>query len=290
MSNKNKTGESFLVKVLSLIIILSVSGNIILLSKRTNTFPAKKELMVANEKLVKQVNKYKMEINKFKGISSQIDIAVRDANAVIESKEKQISQLKREKRFKETENQYLSAQLDSINEKYIGIIDSLLVEREKTKIINNKIEGLEDIIQQLNLKIGVASLIAGDNLKITPWKKNNAGKRTETALAKKTSEIDICFDILENKISKSGLKKIYFVVTSPNAEILIAESNPSQIFYHPEFKKDARYSALQTIDYKNQKIQVCATIKPEITPLTGLYVVEIFSEENKLGTKTFSLK
>lgn len=290
MTNDQNGIKNLMIKIFSVIIIISVSLNIILFFKRTEVFPTKKELITSNEVLNKKLSKYKNEINKFKGITTKIDQVISDATIQIEAKEKEILSLKRSKRVKEKENEILTFQLDSLQEQYLFVIDSLLVEREKTKVVNNRIESLEDIIRDLNKKMGLASYLSGDNLKVSPVKKSFTGKYNPSVLAKNVVEMNICMDILENKLTKKGLKNIYFVINSPNAEIILDKAEESPEFFHPDYKIKARYSKVESIKYENQKVNVCAKIVPAAPLVAGLYVIEVFSDENKLGTTTFTLR
>lgn len=279
-----------MIKVLSFLVTVSIALNIIFIVNRLEVFPSKKELLSSNELLNKNLALYKTEINKYKGINTKIDAVINDANGKIEAKEKEILSLKRLKRLQEKENELLNFQLDSLKEQYLFIIDSLLVEREKTKVINNRIESLEDIIRDLNKKVGIASFLSGDNLKVSPYKKTFTGKYNPSVLAKNIVEIDICIEVLENRIASKGLKNIFFVINSPDAEIILDKSEESPEFFHPDYKTQARYSKSESIKYANQKVNVCAKIVPAEQLVPGLYVVEVFSEENKLGTSTFTLR
>ena len=65
----------------------------------------------------------------------------------------------------------------------------------------------------LNKKVGLASFLIGDNLKVNPVKKIVKDKKQYTALAKKVQEFEVCIDVLENKIAKQGVRNVYFVLT-----------------------------------------------------------------------------
>lgn len=291
MTSKERSSDNTWVTILSTLLAISLALNIILYAKGSDFFPQKKEMAAKNIELNKQVQKYKSEINKYSGISSKIDKVVADANVKLEAKEKQIVALKREKWAKEKENRQLAIQIDSLQETYLGAIDSLLVEREKSKVINQKIESLEDVIAGLHQRIGAGSVLLGDNLQVSPLKKNTEDKRQPSAMAKKTTEIEVCIDILENRLSKSGMRNLYFVLTSPNAEVVFDKTEDQAFeFYNPEFKTNALCSSIMKIDYKNKKVSVCTSIKPKSALSTGLYVLEVFSDDQKLGMTTFTLR
>ncbi len=292
MNTENKN-QSTLLKILGVLLAVSFALNIILFLKRTETFPAKKELISDNRSLLQKVNQYKNELDKFQGISNEIDRVVRDASQKMEEmeeKEKQIARLRQNRKVREQENLMLTQQLDSLQELYINVIDSLLVESEARKIINNKIESLEDIIAGLNKQLGYAALLNADNLKVRPIKKSNSGRKQPTAIARKVNSIEITVDILANRVSKPGLKTIYVVFTSPDAKVLADQRTGLIEFSHPEYQKAALCSLTEGINYKNDKIGFTAQFQPEAELRPGLYVAEVFTNENKLGMTTFSLE
>lgn len=287
-ATENKKESGFL-KILILITAISIAGNIILFLKRNEAFPKKRELIAENSRLVSQVYEYKADLNKYKGISKKIDDVIKDASVRIEEKEKQINKLIREKKLREKENQKLTYELDSLREQYIEVIDSLLVERERKKVINNKIENLEQIIAQLNKKIGVASYLVGYNINVIPKKVSRSGAKRATAIARKIDELEVCLDILENKLAGSGEKELYFLLTAPDGEILVDGGGDPKTFYYSDLKKEGKCSKIGVVDYNKETLNYCITIKPGINLRPGLYVLEIYTSENQLGTTTFTL-
>lgn len=130
MANTETKPDSRWMKALSILLSISLAFNLILYIKSAELFPAKKELIERNVELSKQMSDYRNEINNYKGISKKIDDVVEDAKKKLEIKEQEIVALKGEKRVEEKQNQVLLVQLDSLQDQYLGVIDSLLVERE----------------------------------------------------------------------------------------------------------------------------------------------------------------
>ena len=290
MATKGTKSDNRWIKALSIILSISLAFNLILFMKRTEFFPAKKELIERIDKLSSQISIYKNEIKSYKGISKEIDDVVEDANRKLEKKEQEILAIKNEKKLKEKEIQGLLLQLDSLQIQHLGMIDSLLVEREQQKVINQKIEGLEAVINDLNSKLGIAGMLLCDNLEVTPLKQNKRGKRQPTAMVQRAYKFELCFDILENRLTKPGLQQIYFVITSPNAEVLFDQDAGKPVFFHPDYKSQAQCSKIEEINFQNKKIHFCSTIRPEQISNTGLYLVEIFSSNQKLGMTSFTLR
>ncbi len=290
MTPSEKVNSSRQVQLLAVILILSLGLNGILFLKRTEVFPAKKVLLEENKKLDQKLSSARNELYKYRGISEQIDKVIQDANKSIEQSEKQIAALRRDRKQLVQKNDELIMQLDSLQESYLTVIDSLLVEQDNSNILNNKIESLEEIISDLNRKIGIAGWLVSDNLKVIPMKNSLTGKMQQTALARKVSQIDVCLDLLQNRTTSPGKKDIFLVITTPDGTILSEEGRDPGTFRHPEYKKDAHFSARTSVDYRNEKTNVCIRLKTSQELQNGLYVVEVFTSENKLTLQTFSLK
>jgi hypothetical protein len=287
---EEKKIKEILLRTLSIIVVISVALNIILFLKRTETFPGKKKVIAENVELNNKLRKATNEINQFKGISDKIDQVVQNAERQIREKEIEITRLQRGRRLQVKENERLSSEIDSLSELYLASIDSLLVERERTKVLNASLENMNDVIQGLRNQMGVARELISDNLKVEGIKVNNQGKKQSTALAKKTDQLSVCFDLLPNKVATAGKKELYIVITSPDGDIIKDTGLKQEVFWHPEYKKEALLSKSEIIDYQNQKLGFCSTVRFDGTLKPGLYVVELFSKENKLGMSTFSLR
>lgn len=277
-------------KVLSVVLVLSLSLNAILILKRTEVFPTKKELYTENKELDQKVTRYGNELRKYKGLSAELDRAVQNAEQKINAKERQILAASREKRLTEKENQQLLAQIDSLQNRNLYLIDSLLVVQEENEVINSKINELEETIAGLNEKIGIAEALIADNIDVTPRKTNIFGNRNPTAMAKKVDELEVCFDILENRLAQSGKHNIYVVVTTPDAKVIVDGGGDAPTFEHPDHDKRAEYSKTESVQYENQTLNTCSSIQIPTNLKEGLYVVELFSEANKLGMTTFTLR
>ncbi|PLX11881.1 MAG: hypothetical protein C0597_14385 [Marinilabiliales bacterium] len=144
-------------------------------------------------------------------------------------------------------------------------------------------------IEDLTTKLGYASRLNVEGLTVTPLKKSFANKEMQTALSKRTQKIKICFDVMDNKVADPGMKDIYIRILTPEAEVLTETETPLT-FNHPELKQSVVYTMVETINFKNQKINTCVKWQATEQYKPGLYIVEIFSKDNKLGMTTFTLK
>lgn len=271
------------------VLAISLSLNVLLFIKRTEIFPSKRILLHEKLTLDSLTNQYRDELYKYRGISERIDNIIADGAEQIHKKEIQIQSLyQRNKNLKES-NDTLLFQLDSLKNSYLTTIDSLIVERKEKNLINDKFKNMEETIADLNKKVGLGSLLIGNNLEVQPLKYKSNGKTQVTAISAKTVDLKVCVTVLENKISKRGIRNIYFVLTSPEAKV-ITHKGASQYFVHPEYNTGASFSKRETINYTGKSAELCSVITPQGSLVPGLYIVEVFCDENKLATSTFTLK
>lgn len=288
-----------LLKVISILLAFSIGLNLILLIRRSEKANYNRTLVAENQRTLRQINQYRFEIEKYKGISQKIDEVVGDANKNMEEKERRITRLMLEKETterdqKETaemERNMLVHQADSLRELYLNVIDSLLVERETKKVINTKIGQLEDIIYGLNSRLGNSELLSVDGLYVKPLRITSTGKRQPTAFAKRVNSVEIRFDIGINKLATPGLKNVYILITSPDGRVLTdSRYGKTFDFYNPESEKTAQCTIVQSFNYRNDKISISDRFEPEEELNPGLYVIELFTDMNKMATTTLTLR
>lgn len=288
--NSESKFNALLLKILSAIVVISLSLNGIMLINRSETFPRKKYLMGENSKLRQQINKANVEIKKFKGISEKIDLIVRDAESRMQDKEKHISELLRSKKLKDQDYENLIDEIDSLKEEYLSSIDSLLVERERNRVLSQSLENMSTEVADLKSQLEIARELQSENIYVEGIKLNRQKKGQNTALAKKSDQLKLCFDILPNRLSMKGDKDINIIITGPDG-IIIKDAELSEIeFKHPEYNKTARLSKREVIDYQNERLVFCSTITPSDKLIPGLYLAEVFGSDYKLGMITFILR
>lgn len=291
MKTENQTSKkNTLVIILILLLALSLS---IHFSHFIYKGRIKKDNLVlseSKENALAELEKAKIDIYQYKGLNNELDQIIKKANEEIAQKEYAIRLLVSENKLKDEENKRLLLEIDSLREAYLGIIDSMLMEHHANEELNAKINELEQVVKQLDARLGYAEKLDLENLNAIPQKVGITGKMQKTVLAKKTSDIKICFDILPNKAAPKGLTKIYIRIISPSAVVLINDEKGSGTFTHPEYKKDFPYTTMDEITYEHKQMSACINWEHTENYIPGLYIAEIFTNKYKIGFTTFTLK
>ncbi|MDR1561789.1 MAG: hypothetical protein LBS54_01710 [Dysgonamonadaceae bacterium] len=102
----------------------------------------------------------------------------------------------------------------------------------------------------------------------------------------KMETLEITFTINGNITAQTGEKTIYIRIQNPMHEPLV--KSRSNLF--PYENKEINYSEKRTIEYGGEEMQVSIYYGITETLTPGTYNVDIFSDGNRIGRKTFNLE
>lgn len=292
--NKNR-----LVIPLLILLLLSIGYNFYQSNNHTTTvvaYDSKIDTMInARVELERELSSLEVELEKYRGISSNLDSLLNDANEDIAQQEKRI----RAMLAKETDNKKLIAKLNSelaelksLREDYIERIDQLITENNMLKVqneeLNTSIQNLNDERKSLMNKVQVASQLTAEYIKVNSFKKKSSGKYTETSIAKRTNKLEVCFTIMDNKVAPTGDKKMYIVITEPTGKVLAGYSKAE---FTTANNEQLAASASSLVNYDGQKQNVCLSYENDERILTpGTYTIDIFIDGTFVANTAYLLK
>jgi len=157
----------------------------------------------------------------------------------------------------------------------------LTKEKKRTRNLEKESEDLNKIITK-GAQLQALNLWAGT------IKMRNNGSQVETDRASKADKIKSCFTLSENNIAKSGNRKLYFRVISPEGKVLTDDNSAGQTFSYDGIK--GIYTMIRKVEYQNIALDVCIywDIPSQLTP--GFYLVELYADEALIGRTSFDLK
>ena len=281
------------------LLAVSVLLNIYQWRKQSNTVTVYEQrvdtLVIERVNVEKELSDTRSELNNYKGMNAQLDSLLADANTKVEAQDKRIKSLIKKEKSAAELNTKLKAELDELRamrEEYLGKIDSLLVANQMLKAETEQLStSVKSLTKNLESTVNTASVLAAEYFKTTSYKKKGDGKYTTTALAKRTNKVDVCFDVLENKIAKAGSKNVYLRILTPDGKVMGERGTGSGTFKRGGSGEDIMYSSTARFDYTNAKQNICVGYEEaeRIYP-KGTYNVEVYVDGNMSGTTTFSLK
>ena len=209
-----------------------------------------------------------------KGNLSRATDLINQLNGKINNFSAQIAQLKKENVALTANNQTLTSQRDELISQNKTVNDSL----QNTTAENKRI-------------VDEASTLHASGFDITALQ--SKGDREEaTTKAKKVNLLRISFTIDENKITSSGTKALYIIVTNPDDHVVSIPSQGSGAF---QTREDGQrvYTNLQTINYtqgQKQAVSFNWSLGNDAHFQPGTYKIEVYNNGYKIGESVVTLK
>lgn len=209
----------------------------------------------------------------YKQNATQKDLAearrlISEYNGKIQGYEQEISKLKEENQQLTNANQTLTTQKQEL----------------ETSLATTQTEK-----KDLEQKVDVGSTLVASNFKIDAVNIKNSGKEKATDVAKRADKFKISFDV-ENRLSTSGTKDLYVVVTTPDGKVVTEEGLGSGSISTRE-EGQRNFTNKVSIDYEQgKKKNVSFDLKQADKYKPGSYRVEVFQNGFKIGEGNCNLK
>ena len=295
-NQKSTSGTS---RVIWILLLLSLLGNIYQWRNKSTTvasYEAKNDsLVTARIDVEKELASTYEELNKYKGQNEKMDSLVMEANSKVDEQREKIKQLMRNEKNSKALNKKLTTELDivvKLRDQYLEKIDALLVENENLKKEKADLAStVETISKNLEATVNTASMLKSEYVKVKTFKKKSSGKYTETAMAKRTNKMEVCFSILDNKIAKTGEKNVVIRIVEPGGKTMGDRSGGSSTFKINNKGEDMLFTTSQRVDYKNEKEDVCMNWEEKDRVFTaGTYLLEIYIDGTLSTAASYVMK
>jgi hypothetical protein len=296
-SNQDNKGKKGLLWII--LLLLSVVLNIYQWrnhSTSVNMYEQKVDtLVVERVNVEKELSDARSELEKYRGISANLDSLLNEAQAKIDEQAKKIKAIGSNnsnlKKMNEDINLQL-AELRTVRDQYMERIDSLLMVNKQLVTEKEQLTGQnQNLTKSLESTVATASVLKSEYIKVKSYKRRGSGKFVETALAKRTHKLEVCFDILDNKITKPGEKTVYLKITEPGGKPIGNRSTGSNSFT-TSAGEEVLYATSATIDYEGTKINQCLNYEEQEDKkfAPGTYLIEIYIDGNLSGAGSYVLK
>jgi uncharacterized phage infection (PIP) family protein YhgE len=238
-------------------------------------------------------------------IQLQGDLA--DKSAAIQKLKGNISSILKKKNASDEELAQAKQMIGELNGKIDGLfaeIDKLKGENqqltsanqqlstEKTQLTADK-QALEQNLsstqtekKKLEDKVDVASTLHASSIGIAAIKVSSSGKESETTRAKRANLIRIAFNLDENRVTPSGTKELYVVVTGPDGKVFTEGGT-----FNTREEGQKNFTSKVSVNYEQGKIiPVSFDWKQNDRYKEGDYKIEIYNNGFKIGQGTKTLK
>jgi vacuolar-type H+-ATPase subunit I/STV1 len=252
-------------------------------------------MIVVRVEVEKELASTEMELEKYRGISADLDSLLNDANTTIHEQEKKIQDIVMREKDLDKQSKKLKAELavlKKMRDDYLEKIDQLVTENKELKAkndsLNRQVNVLADVNKSLETKVKYAAELKIEYVKVKSFKKKSSGKLVESSLAKKTNKIDVCFTVMDNKFATTGEKIVYLVITEPTGKVLAGQSHTSFISTdNTEISATASYQ----INYNGKKVETCIGYESQERILTpGNYNCDLYIDGALISSSQYLLE
>lgn len=173
-------------------------------------------------------------------------------------------------------------QIDSLNTLNITLRKDAVLARDEAKQTMRKYQDLQSTTDEYARKVEVGSVLKGRGFLMTAI---NASDR-DTDRSSRTAKLKTCMNLIENSIAVKGPRRIYIRVKGPDG--ILMTNSQQQIF--TSAGEQMIYSAVREVDYQGSELEVCIFFASNQPYVKGVYSVDIFTEESKLGSTDLLLR
>lgn len=253
---------------------------------------SRSELEIEHQSTIASLNEAELKIDNLSGLNES-------ANKEIGGLKKKIKSILYKEKVTKKELSEAKTLIVELNSR----VDSYLKENTQLKRDNQKLNedntGLQMEKNQLTKvldstrtekklsddKIDIGSTLSISNISVVGV--NAKGK--ETLVSDKVSKVRLSFIINENRISSSGVKTVYFVMTNPVGKEVTIEGKSGILSTRNDGEKT--YLAKSDVDYTTGLIKnVKVDVDLNKVVMDGLYKIQIYENGLKIGESRLGLK
>jgi len=173
-------------------------------------------------------------------------------------------------------------QIDSLNTLNTALREEAMTARDEARRSQREYNALRSTADEYARKVEVGSVVKGRNYHLTAVMSN--GKDTDRS--RRTEKLKCCLFLMENEIARKGLRQVYIRVKGPDG--ILMTGRDESVFTSAE--ETLIYSATREVDYQGSDVEICIYFGQPGIFKKGIYSVDVYTSETKLGSVEVQLK
>ena len=173
-------------------------------------------------------------------------------------------------------------QIDSLNTLNVSLRKDATVARDEAKESKQKFNELQTTTDEYAKQVQIGSVLKGRGIILGAI----ATANKETDRSSRTTKLKTCLNLVENSIAAKGPRRVYIRIKSPDG--ILMTGTQQQIFSVGD--EQMIYSAVREVDYQGSELEVCIFFSNNRPFVKGVYNVDVYTEEGKLGSSDLLLR
>ena len=172
--------------------------------------------------------------------------------------------------------------IDSLNTLNVALREDAAEARRNEKAAKAKYDNLSKTTDQYAKQIEKGSVVKGRGVIMTAINKSNK----DTDRSSRAVKLKTCLNLVENTLAERGPKMVYIRVKGPDGILM---TGAEQLMFEVDGEQMI-YSASREVDYQGDEVEICIYFESVGGFTKGVYTVDAYTEETKLGSGDIYLK
>ncbi len=182
----------------------------------------------------------------------------------------------------------LTAEIERLSKENQYLKDENYVIQKQVEAEQGKVAEMVVVNTELTKQVAVGSRIFFKALDVLPLRDAVFGDFKTTDKISKLDKIDVNYVLANNDLASKGEKTLYFQVITPNKSTLHNSSAGSGTF---NFDGSERmYTVKKIVNFQNANEKGSLSIPKTDGMTAGKYILNVFSDDHKMGSSEFTLK
>ena len=178
--------------------------------------------------------------------------------------------------------------IDSLNTANIELQAKNVEVTEKLTQTRRYSQELESKNQELAEMVRMGARINALHILATAQQERRSGGLRETNRAKRADKIRTCLTLESNLVAKEGKRDVYVRVIAPGGRVLAKGAGDNYMFDYEGTR--GLFTKKKEVYYEQKELDVCLFWDFIGEPESGLYRIEAYTDELKIGETTLELK
>jgi len=173
-------------------------------------------------------------------------------------------------------------QIDSLNTLNTSLRHEATEAKRDAQESRERYDKLVTKTEEYAAKASVGAVVKGRGVSLVAI--NSSNKTTDRS--SRTVKLKACLSLIENTIAEKGSRTVYIVVSGPDGAFMSGEQSCPFTCGGEKMM----CTASREVDYQGDEVEVCIYYANPNAFVKGVYTVDVYTKETKLGTADLLLK
>ncbi len=289
--NRQKGLQTWLI-VVSAILLLSIIGNIIYMTRSGRLSDEKEELVIEKAALQTEnvVLSETVEVKDsiIEEHKEKLELLAEEHEAMVREKDARIAQLSRrataaaqELEEQKEVNDELTGEMEALEHKIEELTNEIYLKKQEMDALAAAYELLQEQAREAE-PLNVYNICV-----LTKWDRWLCADRYNVSRARRVDHTSIRFEVAGTTFSETGTKDIHLLLYNPDDELMYASP---QVFTIAETGEESAYTQMRDIEYDHEPVALEFDIIHPERLQTGSYKVEVYVDGTLSRTKEMLLE